>query len=381
MHQLKISEKKQVQLETLIGLAALINSALDHTEVRKRAIDTTTMVLNVEAASLLLLDEVTGELYFDVATGDKGDKIMEIRLQKGVGIAGLVAESGNYMIIHDAQSDPHFFKNADKISGFLTRNIICVPIKTKDRIIGVLEAVNKKEGQFDDSDLQLMQTLSNFIAVSIENISLYNELKETFYSTTEVLAEIIELRDPYTGGHTKRVTGYSMIIGNNMGLSTGELEKLQLAAILHDIGKIGVSDKILRKHEKLEGDDLYQMAMHPQFGSELLKIKQLKDIIPGIRGHHERFDGTGYPDKLKGSEIPLIARIIAVADTFDAMTTDRPYRKGLSKRKALAELKRYAGTQFDPKVVELFLNAASKDEHIAEIRRIRSTDVPISGIA
>lgn len=362
MHRLKLSEKKQIQLETLIGLAALINSSLDHTEVRKRAIDATTMVLNAEAASLLLLDDVTGELYFDVAAGAKGDKIMEIRLQKGVGIAGLVAESGTYMIIPDAQSDPHFFKNADKVSGFLTRNIICVPIKTKERIVGVLEAMNKKEGQFDDNDLQLMQALSNFIAVAIENISLYTELKETFYSTTEVLAEIIELRDPYTGGHTKRVEGYSMTIGASMKLPKGELEKLKLAAILHDIGKIGVSDKILRKHEKLNDEDLHQMAMHPQFGSELLKIKQLKDVIPGIRSHHEKFDGTGYPDKLKGNEISLIARIIAVADTFDAMTTDRPYRKGLSQKEALTELKRCAGTQFDPEIVEFFLKAFAKGQ-------------------
>lgn len=357
---MKISKKKQIQLDTLIDLAALINSSIDHVEVRKRAIEATTMVLNAEAASLLLLDETTGELYFDVATGDKGNKIMEIRLPKGVGIAGLVAERGTHMLVPDAQTDPRFFKTADKISGFFTRNILCVPIKTKERVVGVLEAMNKKEGDFDDSDLQLIGALSNFIAVAIENISLYKEMKETFYSTTEVLAEIIELRDPYTGGHTRRVKDYSLIIGNNMDLSAGELDKLKLASILHDIGKIGVSDKILLKHQKLGKEDVRQMAMHPHFGSELLKIKQLKDIIPGVRGHHERFDGAGYPDGLKGSEIDMIARIIAVADTFDAMTTDRPYRKGLPQKDALAEIKRCSGTQFDPAVVESFLKALTE---------------------
>lgn len=356
-------QEKLIQLETLIEVASLINSSLDHNEIRKRAIDATTRVLNAEAASLLLSDETTGELYFDVATGEKGEKVKKIRLQKGVGIAGQVAEHGKHIIVHDAQSDPRFFKEADRTSGFVTRDIICVPVKTKERIVGVLEAMNKIDGKFGDSDLELINALSNFVAVAIENARLYTELKETFYSTAEALAETIELRDPYTGGHTKRVKDFSLIIGTNMGLSKGEIEKLMLAAILHDIGKIGVRDNVLLKQGRLEEEELLQMSMHPHNGSELLNhVKQLKDVIPGVRGHHERFDGTGYPDGLKDGEISVIARIIAVADTFDAMTTDRPYRKGLSKKTALSELKRFSGTQFDPDAVNAFLLAFTEEE-------------------
>ncbi|NOZ26334.1 MAG: HD domain-containing protein [Nitrospirae bacterium] len=353
-------QKQLIQLKTLTELASLINSSFDQVEIRKRAIEATTRVLNAEAASLLLLDEATGELYFDVATGEKGGRVKQIRLKKGVGIAGWVAEHGTPLVIHDAQSDPRFFKNADKLSGFVTRNIICVPLKTKERIIGVLEGINKKDGRFDDSDLELMETLSNFIAVAIENARLYTELKETFYATAETLTETIELRDPCTGGHTKRVKHYSLIIGRYLGLTKDELEHLELAAILHDIGKIGIRDDILLKKGKLTEQEMMHMKRHSIYGAELLQsIKQLKKIVPVVRNHHERYDGTGYPDGLRGEEISLMARILTVADSFDAMTTHRPYKKSISTEAALEELRRCSGTQFDPAVVEAFLQAFS----------------------
>lgn len=349
-------QKKVKQLDALLGVATLLNSSLDHDEVIRRAIAATTKVVDSEVASLLLLDEETGELYFDVATGDTGEAIKHVRLKKGIGIAGQIAESGKELIVPDAQSDPRFFKELDKKSGLITRDILGVPVKTKSRTVGVIEAINKKTGHFSADDLETLKTLSSFIAVAIENSRLYMELKETFYVTAETLAETIELRDPYTGGHTSRVKEYSMKIGQHMGLRNKDLEILMMSAILHDVGKIGVSDKVLLKQDHLDKDELKQMAMHPRAGAELLgKVKRLKDIIPGIRNHHENYNGTGYPDGLLKNDIPIIARIIAVADTYDAMTTDRPYRKGLSHETALSELKRCSGTQFDPEVVTAFL--------------------------
>jgi putative nucleotidyltransferase with HDIG domain len=351
-------EKKIGKLKELTNVAAYINSALDHSEIRRRTIEATTNVLNVEAASLLLLDEDTGELYFDVATGEKGEEIKKVRLARGKGFAGWVAEHKKPLIIHDAPSDPRFFKTADKVSGFTTRDLICTPVELKGETIGVLQGINKKDEQFDDSDLELINSLSHYVAVAIENSRLYTELKETFYCTAEVLAEAIELRDPYTGGHTKRVKDYSEMIGRSLGFSTEQMEQLRLAAILHDIGKIGISDSILHKQAKLDDNEFEKMNKHSLYGAELLNsIKQLEKVIPGIRGHHEKFDGSGHPDGLKAEEIPVIAGIISVADTFDAMTTDRPYRKGLSKETAFNELERCAGTQFDPEVVKAFLKA------------------------
>ncbi|MBI4685436.1 MAG: HD-GYP domain-containing protein [Nitrospirae bacterium] len=354
----EILVKKLNQLNTLIDLIALINSTLDTREIRKRAIEAATRLAEAEAGSLLLIDKNSGELFFEVALGEKGAEVKETRLKKGEGIAGWVAEKGEAVIIHDVQSDPRFFKEADIKSNFVTRNMICVPVRTKDKVVGVLEAINKKADRFNDDDMEMLSSLANEVAVAIENANLYQELKDTFYGTAQALAETIEKRDPYTGGHTKRVMNYSLAIGRMMGLNKAELENLKLSAILHDIGKIGIRDKILMKKGRLEPAEIEMMNMHPKYGSEILKhVKQLKDIIPGMRGHHEKYDGSGYPDGLKGNQIPLAARIIAVADTFDAITTDRPYSKALSVDAAFDEMKKNAGRQFDPEVLAAFLDA------------------------
>jgi HD-GYP domain-containing protein (c-di-GMP phosphodiesterase class II) len=348
--------KRLEQLNTLMELSALINSTLDTGEIRERAIVAAIRLLDAEAGSLILIDQDSGDMFFEVAIGDKGEKVKEIRLKKGEGIAGWVAEKGEAIIIHDVQSDQRFFKTADKRSTFITRDMVCVPVKTKDKVIGVLEAINRKNGIFDEEDKEALTSLANQVAIAIENANLYQELREVFYGTAQALAETIEKRDPYTGGHTKRVMNYSIAIGKAMGLSKKEIENLRLAAILHDVGKIGVRDNILLKEDRLDPEELEKMNMHPQYGSDILShVKKLRDIIPGVRGHHERIDGKGYPDNLRDGDIPTIARIIAVADTFDAMTTDRPYRKAMSSEAAFEELRKNSGIQFDKDVVEAFI--------------------------
>lgn len=353
-----ILKRKLEQLNTLTELSSLINSTLDPKEIRERAIEAATRLMYAEAGSLLLVDQETGELFFEVALGEKGKKLKEIRLKRGEGIAGWVAENKEPLIIHDVQSDQRFFKSADEKTTFITKNMICVPVQTKEKVIGVLQAINKKKGSFDKEDLEIFGALANQVATAIENANLYEELKEAFYDTIMALVDTIEKRDPYTGGHTKRVMEYSIAIGKAMELSKKELENLRLAAILHDVGKIGVRDDVLLKEEKLNPHELEKMSRHTEYGVEILGyIRQLKDIIPGVRSHHERFDGKGYPDHLDGAEIPIIGRIIAVADTFDAMTTDRPYRKALSVETASEELRNNIGTQFDGEIVNAFLEA------------------------
>jgi HD-GYP domain-containing protein (c-di-GMP phosphodiesterase class II) len=355
--------KSLEQLNILIELSTLINSSLDPSEIRKRAIHAAVRLLEVEAGSLILVDQETGDLFFEVALGDKGEQVKEVRLKKGEGIAGWVAEKGEALIVNDVQSDRRFFRAADERSSFATKSILCVPVRSKDKILGVLEALNKKQGVFDGDDQQALMALANQVAIAIENANLYKELMETFYATTEALAETIEKRDPYTGGHTKRVLNYSYAIGTTLRLSKKELEDLKLAAILHDVGKIGVSDKVLLKEGKLDREEFENMQLHPKYGAEILShIKQLKDVIPSVRSHHEKIDGSGYPDKLKGEDIPIIAKIIAVADAFDAMTTDRPYRKAMSTGEAFEELKKFAGIQFDRDIVHAFMNAISERE-------------------
>jgi HD-GYP domain-containing protein (c-di-GMP phosphodiesterase class II) len=222
----------------------------------------------------------------------------------------------------------------------------------------VLQAVNKKNlGRFSKGDLEDFSSLSNQVAIAIENANLYKELKDTFLGTAGALSDTIEAKDTYTGGHTQRVMDWSLAIGWRLGLSPEEMEDLKLAAILHDIGKIGVEDEVLRKQGRLNQEEKRKMQQHSIIGPNIVKrVRQLHPIIPGIRHHHEMYDGGGYPDGIKGEEIPLMARIIAVADAFDAMTSDRPYRKGLGMGNALREIQKFSGKQFDPNVVQALVS-------------------------
>ncbi len=235
-------------------------------------------------------------------------------------------------------------------------SLMCVPLKLKEKVTGVITLACNCPAGYSAEDLKIVSALAFQAAAVIENAALYDSLKEAFLTTADTLAETIDKRDPYTGGHTRRVMEYSLAIGRELGLEGEELERLRLAAALHDIGKIGIGDSILLKNGKLSEEEFKIVKMHPLYAEEILKhVKYFNDIIPGIKHHHERFNGGGYPSGLKGKNIDLAARIIAVADAFDAMTSERRYRKALSYDEAVAELKANAGTQFDPEVVEAFL--------------------------
>jgi len=351
------------KLKTLMDLSALINSTLDARQVRVQAIEAATTLVGAETGSLLLFDAASNELYFEVALGEKGARLKEIRLPAAQGIAGWVLQHEQGVIVNDPGNDPRFYRAADARSQFTTRSLMAAPLVVKGKTIGVLEAINKVGGTFDNSDLDLLIFLANQVAPAIENAGLYAELREVFHETALTLSEALECRDTYTGGHTRRVCDYSLAIGESLGLSRSDLDRLKLSAILHDIGKIGVADAILRKAGPLEADEFAQMQQHVRFGGEILQqVRSMAEIIPGVLYHHEKYDGSGYPEALKGEAIPILARIIAVADTYDAMTTDRPYRQGLSRAKALAELRRCGGSQFDATIVEAFIRGLKEQE-------------------
>lgn len=352
------TQPPESQLEIMLKLSAVLNSSLETSVVRERAIHAASMLVNCEACSLLLIDESTGGLYFDVALGESGDAVKRIQLKQGQGIAGWVAEKKSPVLIKDAQNDPRLYRQADKSSGFTTRNMLCLPITIRNNTIGVLQAINKKESSFSKIDAKLLSALSNQIAVALENARLYDDLRDSLHSTVYVLAHSIEKRDPHAGGHAKRVARYCMAIGKELGLSKAELVNLKLAAVLHDVGMIGTPDELLQKRERLTQFDQSQIMKHVRIGEELVKqIKQLRNIAPAIKYHHEYYNGDGFY-KLRGEGIPLFARIIAVADAFDAMTSKRPYRVFMGSRKALAELREQAGGQFDPKIVDAFIKCA-----------------------
>jgi hypothetical protein len=264
-------------------------------------------------------------------------------------------QTGESFLLEDALSEGPF-REQDSILALRIRSALCVPLVHHRKMYGFLYLDKGVPGAYGVEDLDFLRSIGFILAPLIENANLYDRLKQAFHDTVQALAETIEKRDPYTGGHTRRVMQYSLAIGRMMGLAGGILENVKLAAILHDIGKIGVGDRILLKGDRLDQNETEAMNRHPEYGAEILgHVGQMKDVIPGVRSHHEKFDGTGYPDGLKGLDIPLIARIIAVADTYDAMTTDRPYRKAMSVQEALNELRKNAGTQLGREIVERFI--------------------------
>lgn len=344
------------KLKLLMSVAAMVNSSLEPRVIHKNTLEAAALLMDAEAGSLLLIDDDKHQLYFEVAVGEKTDQVEKTSIDIDKGIAGWVVREKVPVIVNDVQADPRFFRNVDSDSGFTTRNIIAAPLLVKGRPLGVLEAVNKRDGDFTEADLELFSSLADMVATAVDNATLHQKLVGTFREITTTLADALEKRDHYTGGHTNRVREYSMAIGVRMGLSGEELDNLLLSSVLHDVGKIGVDDAVLRKNGKLDKGEWMQMMKHTEIGADILKhVRSMSSVIPGVQYHHERIDGVGYPGKLKGEMIPLIARIIAVADAYDAMTSDRPYRKALSVGEAVAELERCRETQFDSDVVSAFV--------------------------
>ena len=267
--------------------------------------------------------------------------------------------------------EPQYIKNLKEVKGirpleekFLKEGFfshIRVPLKIKGEVIGVLSVGAKKTSAFTSENLSTLEKLASQVSVALENARLVSDLEELSIGTVKSLSSAIDAKSNWTAGHSVRVAKYSLEIGKEMGLTEKELKNLELAALLHDVGKIGTYEAILDKQSKFVKSDITIMRAHPAAGANILSpIKQLKDVIPGVRHHHENYDGTGYPDGLKGEEIPLLARIIAVSDAYDAMKADRPYRKGKDIDSIIAELKKRSGTQFDPKVIEVVLKIAPR---------------------
>ncbi len=233
---------------------------------------------------------------------------------------------------------------------------LAIPLMVGTKTLGVIDFESRTEHCFNNQALDLLDDVAHRISVALENALLYEKLEKNYAATVRALVLAVEAKDAYTRGHSERVTKLAVRLAESLKLSEPTVRRLYWAGLLHDIGKIGVSEKVLNKPKTLNDFEFEEIKRHPIEGARMLEeIEQMKDIIPIIKHHHENYDGTGYPDKLKGSDIPMEARILAVCDMYDAFTSARPYRRPYIKVKALDRLKSFKGTRLDPKIVETFM--------------------------
>ena len=267
------------------------------------------------------------------------------------------------LLIDDAREDRRF-NPSDSIVHQGIRSALCVPVIHSGETLGAiyLDSIDTKSA-FSKDDLQMLTAMAAPAAVQIRNLQYLEKLSFAYLDTIRGLASAIEARDAYTVGHTKRVTRILLLLVDHMNWSPKQKKQAEMGGILHDIGKIGVEDAILRKQGALTESEFEKMRFHPEFGAKMIKdIGFLQPVVPYISHHHERWDGKGYPNKIQGRDIPIEGRLIAVPDAFDAMTSHRPYRKNLFPQEAKAEIIKHRGTQFDPDVVDLFAELLDKGE-------------------
>ncbi|HJT77142.1 MAG TPA: HD domain-containing phosphohydrolase [Gemmataceae bacterium] len=281
---------------------------------------------------------------------------------------------GESILCHSVADDPELAVARSIAEGSMA-SVLCVLLRTPRRRLGVLHLDRSPwQKPFTMDDLHLADALAANVSAGIESAWLLRKQRDLFLNTITILAQAVELRDEYTGGHTERVKTYSLLLAEHLELSPEEMHLIRIGTPLHDIGKIGIDDAILRKPDRLTEEEFEIMKSHTVKGAEILQtVPDLHPVIPIVRSHHERWDGHGYPDGLKGEEISRLARIVAVADAFDAMTSDRPYRKGRPADLAFAEVEKQSGRQFDPECAAAFL--AIRERVADEMRNRASTAV------
>lgn len=344
----RIIKDYSTRLERILNITMDLREEIYGDILLEKIMDYALSITRSDAGSILLIDN--DKLIFKIVKGEKAEKLIGTSVEKGKGISGWVAETGIPVRIPDVSKDKRFNSSIDTLTGYQTKSILCMPLKTKSGVIGVLELLNKTdERPYRERDEEIITYLAEQAAISIIKTKFYEDQKNYEIHLTEMLLEAIDFHITEKSGHSRRVARYGNLIAKGLSMSDEEKKRLYFASLLHDIGFL-----------KINPDDAYkkeEYIKHPVIGYEMIKpINFYADIAPIILHHHERFDGYGYPSQLKGEDIPLEARIIAVAETFDAMISTMSYRVPVSFSKAVEELKRNAGTQFDPELVDIFVN-------------------------
>jgi GAF domain-containing protein len=357
IEKLRLYEAERIQrgqAETLREVAAILSSTAETEEVLGLILEQLKRVVPFDSASLQLIKDDKLKIHAVSGNLERSAIGFELPIAKDKFAHPLIFEQRT-VLFEDISEHPDWMRAPGAES---VKSWIGAPLIARGEAIGVLTVDGYESKQFTAADAQLVSSFAIHAGIALENARLFDEAQEAYVQTVSVLASAIDVRDTYTSGHSQRLVDLSVETGRLLGCESQELTDIRWGALLHDIGKIGVPDEILRKPAALEKAELEIIRKHPEIGARIVEpVRNLANVAPIIRAHQERFDGKGYPDGLKGQAIPKIARIISVADAYVAMTDDRVYRPARSKAEAVAELKRCSGSQFDPKVVDAFLIA------------------------
>src|SRR5688572_20942950 len=356
--QLKV---KQSQLGALMGVGRAINSSLGLNRVLEEVMDTLISLMRAERGFLMLRDSY-GELSIRIARGIDHINLDGETFRVSKTIVQRVATSCEPVLTTNAQADPRF-ENQMSVATYQLRSILCAPLKLRNEMIGVIYVDNRAHtGIFRESDLELINAFADQAAVAIDNARLFDdlqasnrELEKAYQATLEGWVRALDMRDKETEGHTQRVTKLTERLAKSMGVDGDELLHIRRGALLHDIGKMAIPDGILLKPGKLTDDERLLIQQHPLYAYEMLN--PIDFLLPAIDipyCHHEKWDGTGYPRGLRGEDIPFSARIFPVIDVWDALISDRPYRKGLPQDEVRHHIQADSGKHFDPRVVNAF---------------------------
>lgn len=364
---LYVSSVKNDPLLALVNIGQAVAAEKDIDKLMQTIAEEARNAVQADRCTVFLYDKETDELWSKVALG-LGSQ--ELRFNASQGIAGSVFRTGEIINIKDAYSDDRFNKEVDAKTGYRTKTILCMPIRNiEQEIIGVFQILNKMSGYFTQEDEDILISIGSSAGISLENAKLFaqqqqllEEQRIVFDSFISTLAASIDARDKITAGHSTRVRMYATLIAEEFGLDKKELEIIQKAAALHDIGKIGIRDSVLQKEGKLTPEEYQHIQEHAEITHNILEKIHMSDdfkVITDIAcSHHEKYDGSGYYRHLKGEEIPFGGRILAVADVFDAITSKRHYRDKMPIQKVISILIGDSGTHFDKTVVDKFLEVA-----------------------
>ncbi len=343
--------KKILNMRTLFGLSQDLNRLRDPDELVHIFFLTIIGQLGIGSIALFSsVDEREEHLSFSGSKGIQDNVLMTVRLSSNTGLPQYLLSNHNIVDLNS----PELPEDARREAQFMAKFGLsfCYPLVVKSKILGIVfigDKVNERE--YLEDDFEVLKSICNSAATGLENGRLYKELEETYLSTIKILVSTIEAKDSYTKGHTERVAEYASMLAEEMGLDKKEIDVVRFGAALHDIGKLGIYEDILNKPGELTKQEWMMVRSHPEVGANIIKnMKFLESACDLVEHHHERLDGSGYPHGLRDGEISTGARIVAVADSFDAMTSDRPYRGGLSVIEALKELEKQYD-KFDERVI------------------------------